>query len=118
MEDKNDKLAQQVRGKPFQKGDPRINRSGRKTGTRNKLTVEQLEAVKSSGITPLEFLLSVMRDENESLTTRIDVAKAAAPYIHRKMPLAIESNRDNGLVEILQTINANLGKEERERRTT
>lgn len=38
--------------------------SGRKPGSRNKRTDEQAAAVAASGLTPLEFMLSVMRDED------------------------------------------------------
>ena len=34
------------------------------------------------GVSPLEFLLSVMRDIANPLELRIDAAKAAAPYVH------------------------------------
>jgi hypothetical protein len=42
------------------------------------------------GITPLEFLLPLVRDEELSIETRTEAAKAAAPYLHRKMPIALE----------------------------
>jgi len=37
------------------------------------------------GITPLEYLLSVMRNENATDAARTDAAKAAAPYVHPKL---------------------------------
>jgi hypothetical protein len=51
---------------------------------------ERLELARKYGVTPLEFLLSVMSDETEPMTERIDAAKAAAPYMHRKMPIGID----------------------------
>ncbi|RTL05710.1 hypothetical protein EKK58_07405 [Candidatus Dependentiae bacterium] len=39
--------------------------------------------------TPLEFMLSVMWNQNATLGTRLEAAKSAAPYVHRKMPLEI-----------------------------
>lgn len=58
----------------------------------NRLTNEErrLLAEDANGLTPLQFLLSVMRDEAYDIPERIDAAKAAAPYIHRRMPIAIE----------------------------
>ncbi len=38
-----------------------------------------------SGMTPLEYLLSVMVDENLTRSERTDAAKAAAPYIHPRL---------------------------------
>ncbi|WCM88837.1 terminase small subunit [Acidovorax sp. NCPPB 3576] len=37
-----------------------------------------------SELTPLEFLLQVMRDEVEDKRTRIQAAQLAAPYVHPK----------------------------------
>jgi hypothetical protein len=42
------------------------------------------------GITPLEFLMSILRDPKAKLQEKLDAAKAAAPYMHCKMPIAIE----------------------------
>jgi hypothetical protein len=43
------------------------------------------ETIAAEGITPLEYLLSVMRDDKADLTRRIDAAKAAAPYVHARL---------------------------------
>ncbi|MDA8521990.1 terminase small subunit [Acidovorax sp. NCPPB 4044] len=37
-----------------------------------------------SDLTPLDFLLEVMRDETEERRTRIQAAQLAAPYVHAK----------------------------------
>ncbi|OEO29137.1 hypothetical protein VW23_002405 [Devosia insulae DS-56] len=34
--------------------------------------------------TPLEFLLSIMRDESATRSERVDAANKAAPYLHSK----------------------------------
>jgi len=39
----------------------------------------------AGGIMPLDYLLGVLRDETKPEETRIDVAKAAAPYVHAKL---------------------------------
>lgn len=59
--------------------------SGRRKGSLNKTTQEQREAVLSTGITPLEYMISVMRDESNDFDKRLDAAKAAAPYVHPKL---------------------------------
>lgn len=65
-------------------GGPRPG-AGRPKGRKSAKTLEQIEAVKASGITPLDYLLSVMRNETKDEAIRIDAAKAAAPYVHAKL---------------------------------
>jgi len=59
--------------------------SGRKPGQRNKRTIEQAAEVAASGQTPLDYLLSVMRDAKQEVAKRVDAAKAAAPYVHARL---------------------------------
>jgi hypothetical protein len=69
--------------------------AGRKPGSPNKKTAEVQKAVAESGITPLEFMLEVMRKEPDpsleprefltAATLRFEAAKAAAPYVHAKL---------------------------------
>lgn len=65
-------------------GSPRPN-AGRPKGRKNNKTLEQVQAVTASGLSPLEYLLSVMRDPNADEGKRIDAAKAAAPYVHARL---------------------------------
>jgi len=58
---------------------------GRKAGQRNKLTAALMEAVAASGITPLEYMLSVMRDTDLDMKDRMSAAASAAPYTHSKL---------------------------------
>ena len=75
---------------------------GRRRGTPNKSTsakAKKAVAIAESGLTPLEYLLSVMRDENEDLPMRVDAAKAAAPYVHPKLAnIAVSGNPDSPIV--------------------
>jgi hypothetical protein len=59
---------------------------GRKRGTKNKVNrvAELRKAVEASGMTPLEFMLEVMRDETVPLELRCEMAKASAPYLHAR----------------------------------
>lgn len=59
--------------------------AGRPKGAKNKKTEEQIAAVQETGITPLEYLLEVMRDESRDDKDRTEAAKAAAPYVHPKL---------------------------------
>lgn len=69
--------------------------AGRKPGATNKKTAEAIEAARSTGIMPLDFMLDLMRapiPENASRIVkaslkalRFEAAKAAAPYLHPKL---------------------------------
>jgi hypothetical protein len=58
------------------------NLGGRPPGVSNKLTRMQAESTMATGITPLQYLLAVMRDEKESKDRRLLAARSAAPYVH------------------------------------
>lgn len=72
------------------RGGPRPG-SGRKPGGQNRKSREIADRAAAEGITPLEYLLKVMRDENGDSETRLDAAKAAAPYVHPRLA-NIEAN--------------------------
>jgi hypothetical protein len=57
---------------------------GRQKGTRNKLTAEREAEIAASGLTPLDYMLRILRDENEDTCRRDEMAKAAAPYCHSR----------------------------------
>ena len=90
---------------PFIKGQSG-NPSGRKKGSRG--TRQELLAARKAegGALPLDYLLSVMRDETKDVKERTEAAKAAAPYLHRKMPQAIEHSGEIGLAGILTDLAA------------
>src|SRR3954452_17941735 len=59
-----------------------------KTGGRTKGGVDKIkrEAILAAqGITPLDYMLGIVRNEQEDKTVRLDAAKAAAPYIHARL---------------------------------
>jgi len=67
------------------KGTPRPNGAGRKKGTPNRATAAKVAEIAASGLTPLDFMLGVMRDEDRPFPDRLDAAKSAAPYVHPKL---------------------------------
>lgn len=69
--------------------------AGRKRGVPNKRTAAVAKAVEASGLTPLEYMLSVMRDEGAENPIRLDAAKAAAQYVHPKLA-AVEHTGKGG----------------------
>lgn len=58
---------------------------GRKKGTPNKITVAREAKIRASGLTPLGYMLKVMRDESNPQDIRLDAAYKAAPYVHAKL---------------------------------
>lgn len=74
---------------------------GREKGTPNKATAAKAEAIAASGLTPLDFMLSVLRDEANVLDVRLDAAKASAPYVHPKRAPVDSDGEDVGLTVIV-----------------
>ncbi|MEE4108454.1 MAG: hypothetical protein V2I24_03850 [Halieaceae bacterium] len=60
-------------------------RAGRPPGAKNKATRAREKAITESGLSPLEYLIQVYRDEAEDTGKRLDAAKAAAPYLHPRL---------------------------------
>lgn len=76
--------------------------AGRPKGSVKKLTREQQAAVAASGITPLDFMLKVMRDSKKGMDIRLDAAKAAAPYVHARLASIEYTGKDGGPIEVTQ----------------
>lgn len=47
--------------------------------------------IEESGLTPLEFMLSIMRDEENEPAQRLAAANMAAPYVHARLS-SVEMN--------------------------
>jgi hypothetical protein len=78
--------------------------AGRKTGGRakgvpNKATAAKAAAVQASGLTPLDYMLKVMRDTSVEAGRRDDMAKAAAPYVHPKLAAIEHTGKDGGPIQ-------------------
>jgi hypothetical protein len=58
---------------------------GSRKGIPNKATAAKALEIAESGLTPLDYMLQKMRDEQLDPTMRLDAAKAAAPYVHPKL---------------------------------
>ena len=76
---------------PRPKGLPETG--GRQNGVANKRTREIADAAIKEGLTPLEYMLAVLRDENADPERRDEMAKAAAPYIHPRLASIEASHR-------------------------
>lgn len=59
--------------------------AGRPKGARNKASARLQAEVASSGVTPLAYLLAILRDETETTERRMEAAVKAAPFVHPRM---------------------------------
>lgn len=83
----------------------RYKTGGRQKGAKNKRTIakrDELARMIDKGISPLEYMLDVMRDEDRDEKDRLDAAKAAAPYIHPRLNSIEHTGKDG---EPIQTEN-------------
>ena len=67
----------------FKKG-----QGGRKKGSKNKATIAREHAAKegpNKSLTPLQHMLKIMRDPKQPKEVRMEMAKAAAPYVHPRL---------------------------------
>lgn len=72
----------------------------RPRGSRNRRTQGQIAAA-AAGISPLEYLLKVMRDSRMPAEVRVDAAKAAAPYMHSKLQTITHKGDENAPMQIV-----------------
>jgi hypothetical protein len=76
---------------------PGERRGGRQHGTPNKATVAKAAALAAASadptLTPLQYLLGVMRDPAAPTGLRVQVARAAAPLVHGKPKIASVQDR-------------------------
>lgn len=86
-------------------GKPRGRNGGRKKGIPNKKTLVQAEEVAASGLTPLQYMLQVMRDETEDRPRRLYAANMAAPYVHAKLASIEHKGADGGPIKTESTLN-------------
>lgn len=77
--------------------------AGRKKGGANRKTREIADRAAQEGLTPLEFMLQIMRSPSDHEDPRIqaareamrfEAAKAAAPYIHPRLAAVEHTGKD------------------------
>lgn len=59
--------------------------AGRKAGSATTKTREVADKAASEGLTPLEYMLTMLRNEGASQADRMWAAEKAAPYVHPKL---------------------------------
>lgn len=78
--------------------------SGRPVGAANLAKIEREAAIAASGLTPLDYMLQVMRCESADEAKRLDAAKAAAPYVHPRLSSVELAGPDGGDVPLSLTV--------------
>lgn len=65
------------------------------------------EMMLANEITPLEFMLKILKDEEQPFAMRMDAAKAAAPYVHPKLAnMVLQGDKNAPLtVEVVRFAN-------------
>ena len=87
---------------------------GRKAGTPNRSTVlkrQALQAAAANDGSPLGFLISVMHSPHVDARLRLDAAKAAAQYLHKKPKDA----QPGDAAKVIESVEATAEKAEAER---
>lgn len=69
--------------------------AGRKPSALTTKTREIAEKAIEGGITPLDYMLQILRDETLDGAARFEAAKAAAPYVHPRLS-TIEAHGKDG----------------------
>lgn len=89
-----------------------LKTGGRQKGSRNKRTEAQAVAIETSGLTPLDYMLSILRTPIEcpkdmgikehiaAASLRLEAAKSAAPYVHPKLANIEVTGKDGGPLEV------------------
>ena len=74
--------------------------AGRKVGASTKRTREIANKAMAEGLTPLEFMLNVLRDEKNDFKDRYAAAVDAAPYLHPKLAAVEHSGNQDSPVAL------------------
>lgn len=59
--------------------------AGRRAGGISRTTMEQKAKVNATGLTPLDYMLSILRNTEADEAQRFAAASAAAPYCHARL---------------------------------
>ena len=75
--------------------------SGRPAGAVTARTREVADKAAQEGITPLEFMLGMLRDEAADPRDRMWAAEKAAPYVHAKLASVEHAGKDGGPLQVI-----------------
>lgn len=72
--------------------------AGRKPGSVSQDTAARKAMQKKAlaeGISPLDYMLSILRDDTQEQSARFAAAKEAAPYVHNRLAAVEHSGNDD-----------------------
>lgn len=75
-------------------GRPKGTKGPKKSGLPTALAADIRKAARKSGLTPLEYMLRVMNDEDAPDDRRDRMAIAAASFVHPRMEKASEGKKE------------------------
>ena len=79
--------------------------AGRKPGSKQKKTVELALKAAEEGITPLEYMLQILRDDKQPHEERKWAAEKAAPYMHPRLQTTeLKGTGENGALSVALTV--------------
>lgn len=73
---------------------------GRAKGTPNKATAARQQEIASSGETPIDYMLRVMRDADADWKRRDWAAQNAAPYVHPRLAATELTGKDGEPIQV------------------
>jgi hypothetical protein len=75
--------------------------AGRKAGSVTTKTREIADKAAAEGLTPLDYMLKLLRDEDQPKEDRMWAAEKAAPYVHAKLASVEHKGEDGGPLQII-----------------
>jgi hypothetical protein len=86
--------------------------AGRKPGSKLTKTAAIAHKLAEEGVTPLEYVLTLMRDESQPAELRLECAKTAMPYIHPRIQvqsitqnnMQVNNYGSDGLKKVLEQV--------------
>ena len=81
---------------PGQSGNP----NGRPRGTPNKASAKREAEIEATGLTPLGFMLDILRDKEASMEDRKWAAQHAAVYVHPRLAQQQFKGPDGGNIVV------------------
>lgn len=85
-------------------GRPKGSKSKRNKAMEQAVALKEAQDELGDGQTPLQYMLSVMRDPASEPQLALDAAKGAAPYCHKKKPQDVNVSGVNTPVSITMNV--------------
>lgn len=78
--------------------------AGRPAGAATKRTREMVDQAHADGLTPLEYMLEILRDPKKDDKDRMWAAEKAAPYLHPRLNSIEHKGEDGGAIKVENTV--------------